>query len=545
MGVEGLYKFINVNCPYVYKNVCIKNIKKKSCVIDGIQHIYSQLIYMRTKNKEVYTKDGKNISHIHGLINSLSYYLKNKIIPIFVFDGKSPEIKKKKIEERRNILKNNLKKLRELESAKNDALSDYIKRRNSDDKSGCDGINSDEFTKYFFGTPPETMINDKKINISTEGAFGIEEGCCDTEGAEDEGAEDEGVSGGEEFALKMDDINNEYHKIYKKSIILKDYYIKDWIEILELLGLPVIQAENEADPVCSYLLKKNKNIYGIISDDSDMLIFGAPRLMRKMVNQQFKVIELDLLIDTIKYDLLNLNNDSHYNKIDFTLDDLINFCILLGTDYGNLNLKIKYDNSLELLKYYYTVNKDILQIINEEDLTKFNEIKEYYVNNNNNNECISKINTNLLNSKPEWNKPKLMELKKRLLELNVDEDYIDETNLNFDECYSHYNSSKYYVYKNKYSSYYSNQPQPYNQHLPYNNHHLPYNHHIQYNQQPYNPNHEPKIYNDHYMIHGINDVNSIISNSAGGGAGATKGTNQELKRTFPINIVSTTNNYKS
>jgi 5'-3' exonuclease len=542
MGVEGLYKFININCPYVYKNVCIKNIKKKSCVIDGIQHIYSQLIYMRTKNKEIYTKDGKNISHIHGLINSLSYYLKNKIIPIFVFDGKSPEIKKKKIEERRNILKNNLKKLRELESAKNDALSDYIKRRNSDDKSGCEGINSDEFTKYFFGTPPETMINDKKINISTEGAFGIEEGCCDTEGAEDEGEGDgaEGTFGddGEEFALKMDDINNEYHKIYKKSIILKDYYIKDWIEILELLGLPVIQAENEADPVCSYLLKKNKNIYGIISDDSDMLIFGAPRLMRKMVNQQFKVIELDLLIDTIKYDLLNLNNDSHYNKIDFTLDDLINFCILLGTDYGNLNLKIKYDNSLELLKYYYTVNKDILQIINEEDLTKFNEIKEYYINNNNNNECISKINTNLLNSKPEWNKPKLMELKKRLLELNVDEDYIDETNLNFDECYSHYNSSKYYVYKNKYSSYYSNQPQPYNQHLPYNNHHLPYNHHIQYNQQPYNSNHEPKIYNDHYMIHGINNVNSIISNSA------TKGTNQELKRTFPINIVSTTNNYK-
>jgi 5'-3' exonuclease len=544
MGVEGLYKFINVNCPYVYKNVCIKNIKKKSCVIDGIQHIYSQLIYMRTKNKEVYTNDGKNISHIHGLINSLSYYLKNKIIPIFVFDGKSPEIKKKKIEERRNILKNNLKKLRELESAKNDALSDYIKRRNSDDKSGCEGINSDEFTKYFFGTPPETMINDKKINISTEGTFGTEEGSGDdgTDGTFDDDTEGtfgvEGTFGGEEFALKMDDINNEYHKIYKKSIILKDYYIKDWIEILELLGLPVIQAENEADPICSYLLKKNRNIYGIISDDSDMLIFGAPRLMRKMVNQQFKVIELDLLIDTIKYDLLKLNNDLHYNKIDFTLDDLINFCILLGTDYGNLPLKIKYDNSLELLKYYYTINKDILQIINEEDLTKFNEIKDYYINNNN--ECISKINTNLLNSKPEWNKPKLMELKKRLLELNVDEDYIDETNLNFDECYSHYNSSKYYVYKNKYSSYYSNQPQPYNQHLPYNNHHLPYNHHIQYNQQPYNPNHEPKIYNDHYMIHGINNVNRIISNSAG----ASKDTH-EFKRTFPINIVSTTNNYKS
>lgn len=96
MGVDGLYKFISMNCPYVYRNVFIKNINKKACIVDGVQHIYSQLIYMRTKNKEVYTADGKNISHIHGLINSLSYYLKNGLIPIFIFDGRPPQIKKKR-----------------------------------------------------------------------------------------------------------------------------------------------------------------------------------------------------------------------------------------------------------------------------------------------------------------------------------------------------------------------------------------------------------------------------------------------------------------
>ena len=57
MGVDGLYKFISVNCPYVYNSVFIKNINKKACIVDGVQHIYSQLIYMRTKNKEVYTYD--------------------------------------------------------------------------------------------------------------------------------------------------------------------------------------------------------------------------------------------------------------------------------------------------------------------------------------------------------------------------------------------------------------------------------------------------------------------------------------------------------
>jgi 5'-3' exonuclease len=334
MGVDGLYKFISMNCPYVYKSVFIKNINKKACIVDGVQHIYSQLIYMRTKNKEVYTYDGKNISHIHGLINSLSYYLKNGIIPIFIFDGKPPHIKKKKIEERKVILRNNLKKLKKLENA----LNDCNKVNYDDDRNG------DEFSKYFFGTPPESMLvmDDKSGSDEQE----ISESSCGEGEGGGEGGGDKGREKEQHLLVnKVSKLNNEYYKIYKKSIILKDYYVKDWIEILDLLGLPYIQAENEADPICSYLLKNNKNIYGIISDDSDMLIFGANRLLRKIVNQHFKVIELDYLIETINYDLLNFEDDNG-----FTFDDLVNFCILLGTDYGSFSLKIKYDNSLDLLK---------------------------------------------------------------------------------------------------------------------------------------------------------------------------------------------------
>ena len=118
MGVDGLYKFINKNFPDIYKSISINDIRGKTCIIDGMQHIYSQLIYMRSRNKEIITPCGINISHIHGLLNSLTYYLKNGIIPIFIFDGKSPEIKKKKVEERKQILKYNLKRLKELEDTK-------------------------------------------------------------------------------------------------------------------------------------------------------------------------------------------------------------------------------------------------------------------------------------------------------------------------------------------------------------------------------------------------------------------------------------------
>lgn len=103
MGVDGLYKFINKNFPDIYNTVGINEIKGKSCIIDGMQHIYSQLIYMRSREKEIITSNGKNISHIHGLINSLTYYLKNDIIPIFVFDGKTPDMKKKKLKREKKI----------------------------------------------------------------------------------------------------------------------------------------------------------------------------------------------------------------------------------------------------------------------------------------------------------------------------------------------------------------------------------------------------------------------------------------------------------
>jgi flap endonuclease-1 len=407
MGVEGLYKFITNNFSDVYETINICDIKKKSCIIDGIQHIYTQLIYMRAKNKEVISNNGLNISHIHGLINSLIYYLRNMIVPIFIFDGRSPEIKKKKIEERRYNLKINLKKLREIRNS--------IKELNNEDYTSDDNSDTNIQEKLIFGTPPELINLEENINIEDDN-------------------EDNQYN---QRKLSFED-NCEYHKIYKKSIILKDYFIIDWMEILELLGIPCIRAEGEADPLCSYISNKNKYIFGIISDDSDMLIFGSPRIMRKTYNQKFKVIELDKLIISIE-SKLKLEID---NNIIFKEEDLINFSILLGTDYGSFNLKKKYDNSYDLLKEY-SLNKNIKEYIYDDEIDKFNLIKEYY-NNNNNNFDQKYLNNSIINEKPIWKKPKLMELKKRLLELDVDEEYIDNINQLFEEYYNKYKKNPFF-----------------------------------------------------------------------------------------------------
>ena len=432
MGVDGLYKFINKNFPDVYNTVGINDISGKSCIMDGMQHIYSQLIYMRSRDKEVITQDGKNISHIHGLINSLTYYLKNDIIPIFIFDGKTPDIKRKKIEERKKNLKDNLNKLKMLKEQK-DNLSEYINLLSNDNVDNIDVL-GEQIDKnnvdYVYGTPPADTINL------------------------------------EEEIMKINSISEEYKKIYKKSIVMKDYYIKDWIQILQFLGLPVIKAEGEADPLCAFMLKNNPNIYGIISDDSDMLVFGSPILMRKSINQQFTIIELDKILVNIEILLSN-----EYGKyISFDLDNLVDFSILLGTDYGIFKLNKLQSDSYELLKYYVSNDKDWKKIISYVQYDKFVLIKKYYTELDYTKECGELLN------KPVWNKPDFMNLKKRLLELDVDEDYIDKNNEFLDLCYNKINKkysftkfnpnykktrsnsfdSKNYYYYNKYNKNYNN-----------------------------------------------------------------------------------------
>ena len=156
-----------------------------------------------------------------------------------------------------------------------------------------------------------------------------------------------------------------------------------------------------------------------------MLIFGAPTLMRKSVNQQFIIIELKNLINNINILLYNIFEE---NK-NFVFDNLLEFSLLLGTDYGNFRLNCNKIDSLEILKFYVNNDMDFKKVISEDQYELFYKIKDYYINNN-----YNEFDDYL--EKPIWKKPDLFNLKQRLLQLNVDEDYIDKNNEYFDLCFT-------------------------------------------------------------------------------------------------------------
>jgi flap endonuclease-1 len=69
------------------------DLKDKKIAIDASLLIYQYVIGIRNTSTDLTTVDGKFTSHIHAVVSKTLLYLDNNITPIFVFDGKPPEMK--------------------------------------------------------------------------------------------------------------------------------------------------------------------------------------------------------------------------------------------------------------------------------------------------------------------------------------------------------------------------------------------------------------------------------------------------------------------
>ena len=89
-------------------------------------------------------------------------------------------------------------------------------------------------------------------------------------------------------------------------------------ELLDFMGIPYVQAPEEADSQCAYLNKKGL-VDAVLTEDMDILTFGAPKIVRNLSSFHKNPIEIELN-NILKS--LNLNQD-----------EFIELCILLGRDY--------------------------------------------------------------------------------------------------------------------------------------------------------------------------------------------------------------------
>ncbi len=118
MGITGFSKFFSE----ILVKKDISELKNKIVIIDTVYILYKYCIAIRNSGNDYVNKNGNLSSHLIALFNLAAFLLKNKITPIFVFDGKTPDIKKHTIQERK---KRKIKAINELSDENND--NNYIK----------------------------------------------------------------------------------------------------------------------------------------------------------------------------------------------------------------------------------------------------------------------------------------------------------------------------------------------------------------------------------------------------------------------------------
>ena len=280
MGIKCLLKFIN-EFPELIQQVDNSKYKFKRIAIDISILIYKIIISVRNSGADYTNQQGEVTSHILGLFNKTIELLKLNIIPVYVFDGKPPNIKSKILENRKQIRKKALEKL-EYATTEEDKIK-YLKRSSS--------------------------------------------------------------------------ISKEQWEQCK--------------ELLELMGIPYINAPEEADSQCAYLAK-NGFVEGVLTEDMDILTFGSTKIIRNLTSHKVPTTEIVL--------------NNLLNHLDLNQEEFIDFCILLGCDYCNGISEYKPN----IIYEYFSKNKSIEKTIkamkndnmNISNDIQYKDTKKYFLNPN-------------------------------------------------------------------------------------------------------------------------------------------------------------------
>ncbi len=259
MGIKNLLKLINMYPDLIVEKE-FSEYKNKKIAIDISILLYQVVISVRNTGSDLMNSKGEITSHILGLFNKTIKLLENKIIPIYVFDGKPPELKKKVLDMRKSIRK---------------------------------------------------KAEEKMSNAETE---------------------------------------EEKIKYFKRSVSISKKQLDECRGLLDMMGVPYVNAPQEADSQCAWLAKSGL-VDAVLTEDMDILTFGSPKIVKNLTSVRKNPVEIDLL---------NLKD-----KFGWTQEQFIEICILLGCDYTD-NL-----GDIYFLKIFHEFQKnksikDVLQKLKRE-----------------------------------------------------------------------------------------------------------------------------------------------------------------------------------
>ncbi|KAJ7558126.1 hypothetical protein O6H91_04G025300 [Diphasiastrum complanatum] len=101
MGIKGLTKLLADNAPHSMKEQKFESYFGRKIAIDASMSIYQFLIVVGRTGTEMLTNEaGEVTSHLIGMFNRTVRLLESGMKPVYVFDGKPPDMKKDELKKR-------------------------------------------------------------------------------------------------------------------------------------------------------------------------------------------------------------------------------------------------------------------------------------------------------------------------------------------------------------------------------------------------------------------------------------------------------------
>lgn len=157
---------------------------------------------------------------------------------------------------------------------------------------------------------------------------------------------------------------------------LTDEMVDNAKKLLDLMGIPWVQAPSEGEIQCAFMCQQG-SVWASGSQDYDSLLVGSPKLVRNLsITGRRKVPKKDIYIQ-VKPELIDL--DLMLDRLQLTQEQLIILGILVGTDYSDGVRGVGPKTALKIVKEHKNLNT-VLKNVEWESETSAEKIYDFFLN---------------------------------------------------------------------------------------------------------------------------------------------------------------------
>ena len=283
MGIKNLHTFLRKHCPDAYVTQPLSAYRYKKLAIDVSLYMFKY-------------KTAAGDRWISCFVSLLAALRRNEVHAVFVFDNGAPIEKQQERESRQE----SRQKIRDKAQELDDALREY-------DLSGEISICLTEVMKKNAGGKQTRLLGSRAVN--------------------------------QQFDRKI--IENELHKLQSQSIHINKEDFELIRQLCGIMHVPIIEAPDEAEKKCVELCL-GKSIYGVITEDTDVLAYGCPIFLTNIQYHKSECTELAI------EDILD--------ELDLTYEAFRDLCIMCGTDYNKNIFKVGPEKAYNLIKQYGSID---------------------------------------------------------------------------------------------------------------------------------------------------------------------------------------------